>query len=220
MRHLPTWSLGLALSLAWLGCAAETSDPVSEESPSESARPPKSDRSSSERPPFEPTFPEPPPEEEGQQPNPGQTTCEDKDDPGGAESVAKALAPTDDCDDTFKTVSGIANGPVDVDFYKLSAEDKFLCALETEFGSQTAGLEFCVYARCKNSTANAVSGCKHGTLTTAPSGIKGCCTATPGKATPDLDCSGITDDDSADFYISVKPTGPAQCLPYSFSYRY
>ncbi len=225
MRHLPTWGLVLTLGAAWLGCAGETAEPSAAEEangtePStRGAGSGTGSTTSNDRPPFEPTFPdagpaEPPPSDGG------PATCVDKDDPGGAESVAKALAQTDDCDDSMKSVKGVANGPIDVDFYKLAAHDKFLCSLDTEFSSPSAGLELCVFARCQNSTANAVSGCKDGTMKTAAGGMKGCCAATPGKATPEWDCSGITDNDSADFYISLRQAGGSKCLPYTLNYRY
>lgn len=230
MRHLPTWGLAAALVLggaAWLGCTADGAAPLAEDADGTepSTRGASSSSGSgntpSDRPDFQAEFPDAGPDQPGNDAG-GSTpaTCVDKDDPGGAEGVAKPLAATDDCDDSMKSVKGIANGPIDVDFYKLSAQDKFLCSLDTEFNSPTAGLELCVFARCGNSTANAVSGCKSGTLKTAAGGIKGCCAATPGKATPEWDCSGITDNDSAEFYISVKQAGGNECLPYTLNYRY
>jgi hypothetical protein len=214
----------LILALGWLGCAADTSEPTQDGDPTEPASAPSTNApgGGSERPPFETTIPDaPPPPDTDPGPQQGES-CADKDDPGSSESVAKALAATDDCDNAIKTVNGIANGPIDVDFYKLSATDKTFCSLGTEFNSPTSGMELCVYARCQNSTANAVTGCTHGTLMTSASGMKGCCSATPGKATPEWDCSGITDNDSADFYISLKQLsgGTNKCLPYLLNYVY
>jgi hypothetical protein len=203
-----------------VGCAssaeAEFPDPAVEQ---EDTRPTKKE----ERPEFEPTFD---PEGDGDSNPSGDPTprdgdqCIDNSDPGGAENLAKALPPTDDCDDDYKTVSGVAKGQVDVDFYKLSAEDRTLCNTETDFEGLTAGTEICVYARCKNSTVNAVSGCLAGTPSTSDIGMKGCCAAAPGRATPDLDCSGWTDDDSSDFFIRVKQLNADKCLPYQFAYRF
>jgi hypothetical protein len=135
--------------------------------------------------------------------------------------VAKVLPGTDDCDDSLKTIKGVVNGAVDVDFYKLSGSDKAGCKVETEFGATAAGLELCVYARCKNSTKNAVTGCAAGTPSTSAIGTKGCCAATPGKAIPEWDCDGITDNDSADFVIRVKQAKNADtCVAYSLTYRF
>ncbi|MDF2694867.1 MAG: hypothetical protein K0S65_3250 [Labilithrix sp.] len=198
--------------------AAEDPEEVPAEAP---AREKKNDDDETQATEFEASFDEPdagpnddptPPDDEDQ--------CIDKDDPGGAENVAKALPATDDCDDSYKSVSGVAKGAVDLDFYKLSASDKTGCLLETDFEAQTAGTELCVFARCKNSTADAVTGCAQGVQTTSDIGMKGCCAAAPGKAVPEWDCSGITDDDSADFFLRVRQINQDKCLPYSFRYRY
>jgi hypothetical protein len=180
--------------------------------------------SSTERPVFDASFAPTDPSDAGPNaapPSGGSASCVDDNDPGGSENLAKQLPPTDDCDNSFKTVKGVLDGAVDVDFYKLSGSDKFLCSLDTEFSSGTASTEICVYARCKNATANAVSGCKQGTEDSSVVGMKGCCAAGPGKATPSWDCSGITDNDSADFLIRIRQeAGSDKCLPYSFSYRF
>lgn len=156
-------------------------------------------------------------------PEGGGDTCVDPDDPGSAENVAKPLADTTDCDNTDKQVKGVMNGAVDVDFYKVSGTDKFGCSLNTAFKSATKGVELCVYARCKNSTADAVTGCSGGSVAdTSSTGMKGCCVNAPGEATPQWDCSGITDNDSADFVIRVRQsvTSMDQCLAYSFTYQF
>jgi hypothetical protein len=154
-------------------------------------------------------------------PSGGADECIDKDDPGATEALAKKLPDTDDCNNDLIEASGIANGGVDVDMYALSAKDKLFCELDTDFEGETAGTELCVFVRCQNSTANAVTGCDGGEETTNDIGMKGCCAAAPGKATPKWDCSGLTDNDSADFFISVKETpGTNQCLPYKFKYRF
>jgi hypothetical protein len=154
-------------------------------------------------------------------PEGGGDTCVDNDDPASTETNAKGLPNTDDCDNSFKTVKGVINGAVDIDFYKLAGQDKAGCSLDTEFSAATAGTEICVWARCKNATENAVSGCAQGVEDTSVVGMKGCCASAPSKATPEWDCEGFTDNDSADFIIRVRPLAGAQaCLPYTFSYRF
>jgi hypothetical protein len=182
-----------------------------------------SSSTSTNRPAFDASIPPAEEQDANVDPTPqgGGDTCVDSDDPGSSETNAKQLAKTDDCDNGFKTVKGVLNGPVDVDFYKMSADDKFGCSLATEFSSPTAGAEICVYARCKNATENAVTGCAQGVEDTSIIGMKGCCAAAPSKATPEWDCSGITDNDSADFIIRVKQVaGSNKCLPYTFAYRF
>lgn len=159
----------------------------------------------------------------------GADSCIENDDPGPSTNLAKKLPDTDDCDNELKEVSGVANGGVDVDFFWIQATDKgistshpFGCSLDTTFQAETSNTEMCVYARCRNQTDNAVTGCEGGTEKTDPvTGLKGCCTAGPGTATPKWDCSGITDNDSADFFVSIKQTNHGeQCLPYKFKYRF
>jgi len=117
------------------------------------------------------------------------------------------------------------NQRVDTDYYSLSAVDKGPslshpagCKLDSAFETKTAGTEICVFARCKNTTENTVTGCTEGKAATSENGWNGCCGT---KAVPDLDCSGFTDNDSSDFLIRIKPTNNANaCLPYKFEYRY
>jgi hypothetical protein len=223
MRASPTsryLAISLFVGIALIGCASSTEDgelPAGAESEEDSV-------GSKKAPPpdFDADFQEAgaPSNRNGDPAPPNADQCIDNDDPGGAENLAKVLPATDDCDDSYKTVSGVAKGQVDVDFYKLSAEDRTLCRTDTDFEGLTAGTELCVYARCKNGTVNAVSGCKAGTPSTNDIGLKGCCAAAPAHATPDLDCSGLTDDDSADFLIRVKQINADKCLPYKFAYRY
>ncbi len=179
---------------------------------------------------FEASFEEPDGGDPTKDPTPpgGGDQCIDPNDPGGAENLAKKLPDTDDCDNDYKTVEGVAAGGVDVDYYSLSATDEGPslshpagCKLDTDFEDATSGTEICVFARCKNSTADAVTGCETGSQKTSAIGLKGCCAAAPGHAVPKWDCSGFTDDDSADFFISIKQNNNSnKCLPYKFKYRY
>jgi hypothetical protein len=157
---------------------------------------------------------------------PNSAACIDDGDPGGVESLAKGLADTNDCEDEYKTVSGVAKGAVDVDFYKLSAKDEGPsfshptgCSLDTDFQAETAGTELCVFMRCKNSV-DAVTGCDQGTPATSALGMKGCCVAGPGRALPTWDCPGVTDNDSVDIFLRVRQLKGDKCLPYKFRYRF
>jgi hypothetical protein len=57
-------------------------------------------------------------------------------------------------------------------------------------------------------------------MSTSETGMKGCCAAAPGHAVPQWDCSGLLDDDSADFFLRVKQVDGDRCLPYTVKYRY
>jgi hypothetical protein len=226
-RHARATATRLARALgATAACASNGDAPGSpvegEGNESSSSSSSGSTSSKDDRPTFDASF-APTDQDANVDPTPdgGGDTCVDNDDPGSAENVAKQLPAMDDCDNNFKTVKGVLNGAVDVDFYKVSGTDKAGCNLDTEFSSNTSGAEICVYARCKNATANAVTGCAQGVEDTSVIGMKGCCAAAPGKATPEWDCDGITDNDSADFMIRIKPApNTDKCLPYQFSYRF
>lgn len=240
MRSAPTfgylaWGAAVLVGVV-VGCSSESAGPPTSTPPPGVAPSSRQDADDEPPPDFEADFDAGDDDEDGGRDASAPdattgTTCIDKDDPGSAENVAKVLPPTDDCDDSYKTVSGIANGPVDVDYYMLSATDKGVstshpvgCKLETDFVNETAGVELCVFARCKNSTVDAVEGCERGTVATSDIGMKGCCAsgtgANGGQAIPKWDCTGITDDDSADFFFRVKQVNSKLCLPYKFRYRY
>lgn len=218
MRHVPTLALVLG---AWLvGCAADAEDPAAERGgatskPSSSA---VSGDDEPEAPAFDAQFD--PDGGTGVDPTKPTTpaTCADKDDPGSTEPLAKALPDTDDCNDKDILRKGILSSASDVDMYKLVGRDKNFCQVETRFATQTRGVQLCVFARCLNSTVDAVTGCESGDPTTSDLGWKGCCSNGPGEATPKWDCSGFTDNDSADFFIRVKPTTANACVDYAFSY--
>lgn len=236
------WTVAVSIAIALIGCAStddveDANEPAPATNDATAANPSndKGHTGDPDRPNFDPQFqnsadggsstndPTTDPTPPG-----GQTSCIDKDDPGSAENLAKKLPDTDDCDNDYKEVSGVANGGVDVDMYSLQATDKGIstshplgCSLDTDFQAETAGTEMCVFARCRNATDNAVTGCAEGTETTNAIGMKGCCAAAPGRAVPKWDCSGITDNDSADFFISVKQANNGEkCLPYKFKYRF
>jgi hypothetical protein len=213
-------ALAFVVAFVWLGCGASSDDEGDDFDPDDPfSSSPGSGGGSTGNPPspaFEAGF-----EDDASDSTPdGGDTCIDDDDPGAAENVAKKLPDTDDCDNAFKTVHGVANGAVDVDFYSLSGTDKGGCVRRTMFESPTAGLELCVFLRCKKGSTNLTS-CTHGVLTESDIGMRGCCSATPGKALPSWSCGGrFQFDDSADMFIRVRQPSGNACVPYSFDYRY
>ena len=244
MRSGPTfgylgWVGGAVVALALsVGCAAGEpglEDPTEEPSADDEAKeaPKKKENPEDESPPpkFEPAFDESKPAEGDDKSKdpapPNADQCIDNGDPGGSENVATKPPDTDDCDNDYKTLTGVANGAVDVDFYRLSGNDKGIsfshplgCSLDTDFQGETAGTEVCVFMRCKNSTVDAVKGCDKGTAATSEIGMKGCCAAAPAHALPKWDCKGLTDDDSADIFIKVRQVNGDKCLPYKVKYRF
>lgn len=241
MRFAPTSALcTIAAIFALVGCASSenaeepTSVPETTESTAAQERKPDDAKKTTtgDRPDFAPQFenttaPEQKDEKKGDATPEagGAQQCKDDDDAPGTPALAKKLPETDDCNQDMISVSGVMNGGVDADYYSLSATDKGIsfshpigCKKDSAFETKTAGTEICVFARCKNTTENTVNGCLEGTEATSENGWKGCCGA---KAVPDLDCSGFTDNDSADFLIRIKQTNNANaCLPYKFEYRF
>jgi hypothetical protein len=214
----------VVLLLGWVGCAASQDDGEPADLDDVAGEPGSSSGSSSSgssageptRPAFEAGFDD---DDDAGAPPDGDDVCLDPDDPGSSPSVAKALPDTDDCDNSIKTVNGIMNGAVDVDYYRLSGTDRGGCRIDATFESTTPGLELCVGLRCKKG-ATKFDSCAHGVLSTMD-GANACCSATPGKALPKWSCGGVTQlDDSVDISIRVRqPTGGA-CLPYTLSYRF
>lgn len=207
----------VAVTVGWTGCATSNGDPTDDDElgPTPTAT---SKQDAAPRPDFEAGFPT---EDAGpDDPTPdGGDTCVDNGDPGSAENTAKLLPDTDDAQDNPITVKGVLNGPVDVDFYKLGMTDKFGHSIGADLQTQTSGVEFCVFVKCKGGGATAVNGCNGGVVKTSEIGTKGCCATGPSQATPDWDCTGISDDDSADFFIRVKQTQD-KCTAYTWSYAF
>lgn len=205
----------VVVGVGWMGCATDNGDPVpggEEPSPTTSST---TGKDSGTRPVFEAGFPDAPDPD----PTPdGGDTCIDKDDQGSTETTAKALPDTSDADNSVKTVNAVLNGPVDVDFFKFHMADEFGSSVQADFQIQTAGVEMCVFVKCDGGETT-VSSCTGGVLKTSDIGTKGCCATGPSQVTPNWDCPGITDNDSASFFVRLKQTQD-KCTSYSWSYRF
>lgn len=204
----------VALGVGWLGCATSNGEPGEPEAP---PGPPATATTKPEpttRPDFEAGFTEPDAATDDPTPDGGGDTCVDKNDPGSSESTAKALPDTTDGVDNKTMVTGVLNGQVDVDFYKLKVSDVSTGMLGPDLAIETAGTEMCVFVNCISAGASTVK-CSSGVAATSAGGFKGCCAAGPNQIVPDWNCNGIND--SAELYIRVKQTA-AKCTPYSWSY--
>lgn len=221
--------VAFALAAALFGCASANGDGAGDEAGDEPATTAASQGDDdTPRPAFDASIDGEGDTDDGGAPDPGDPDpnppgggdeCIDNNDPGGAENVAKALANQTDCDNSAKTIKGVLNGPVDVDYYRMTVTDKFGCSIDTDFESATSGPELCVFVKCTNGTTTHLKSCKSGVQKTSDIGMLGCCSSLPGKAIPDWDCGGITDNDSADMFIRVKQTAN-QCLPYTVDYHF
>jgi len=208
--------LAVVVGVGWLGCGTDNGNAGEGEPEPVPSSTSTSKTDGGSRPPFEAGF------EDAGEPNPepdgGGDTCIDKNDQGGTESAAKALPDTDDGQNDPISQTGVLDGPVDVDFFKIRMADKTGRLVEANFELETSGVEMCVFVKCQ-AGATTVDGCNGGVLKTSDIGTKGCCATGPSQATPNWDCPGFTDNDSADFFVRFKQTQD-KCTTYSWTYRF
>ncbi|MDB4933557.1 MAG: hypothetical protein JWP87_529 [Labilithrix sp.] len=206
--------------VGWLGCATNGDAGENEPEPATSGTA-TSKPDPGTRPDFEAGFPDEPDSGTGTGGDPtppgGGDTCVDNGDPGGAENVAKMLPNTDDAQNTAISVSGVVNGAVDVDFYKLHVEDKSFHLLQPDLEATSSGVEMCVFVRCDTTGASGVTCSAPAVAKKSDLGTDGCCATGPAKVTPGWDCNSTTD--SATLFIRIKQTVD-KCEPYSFSYAF
>jgi hypothetical protein len=218
-RHVCSKLLALGAiitAVGWLGCATSGDDPITDDAPATPSPSTKTTPGSDEpRPEFEAGFEDAPPNTDPT-PDGGSGTCADPGDPGSSENTAKALPNTTDAQNDAITVSGVLNGPVDVDFYKLSITDSLTHNVEAATQVKTAGAEMCVFVKCPTGAAEVTCN-GGGTPKKSDLGTDGCCATGPSSATPIWNCSGIND--SATLYFRITQTAN-KCLPYSFSYAF
>jgi hypothetical protein len=204
----------VVLGVGWMGCATN-GDPAAGE-PGTAPTTTSTSKPAPTRPDFEAGFPDDAGNPNADPTPDGGDTCIDKDDPGGAENVAKALPDTTDAQNTPITVKGIMNGPVDVDFYRLKVADTAGHFLQPDLQTPTSGIEMCVFVKCPSGPSN-VTCSAPAVKKTSDIGTEGCCGSGPSSVTPGWNCSGLND--SAELFIRIKQTGD-KCLPYSFSYAF
>lgn len=204
----------VVLGVGWMGCT--TNGDLAPDDTGPAPSPTSTPKPAPSRPDFEAGFPD-----DGANPSrdptpDGGDTCIDKDDPGGAENVAKALPDTSDAQNTPITVKGIMNGPVDIDFYRLKVADTAGHLLQPDLQTPTSGIEMCVFVKCPSGASN-VTCSAPAVKKTSDIGTVGCCAAGPSSASPSWNCPGLND--SAELFIRITQTGD-KCLPYSFSYAF
>ena len=220
-RHVRTQLLVLGAfvcAVGWLGCATSNGEPADDivPTPSPTTRSDSSAKPDDDHPDFEAGFPE---EDAGNtDPTPdGGDTCVDNNDQGSSENTAKVLPDTNDAQNDPITVSGVLNGPVDVDFFKLNVSDGLGHLLQPATSIKTSGVEMCVFVKCPSGSSSNVT-CKGGGVAKKSDiGTDGCCATGPSAATPDWNCGGTND--SATLFFRVKQTAN-KCTPYSLTYAF
>ena len=212
----------IAIAGVWMGCATNGDPAVDDPMPApDTTGTVKADPTA--RPDFEAGFPDMDGGSSGGEGGnnvdptpPGGDTCVDNNDPGGSENTAEALPDTTDAQNTAISVSGVLNGPVDVDFYRLNVADTSFHLLQPDIQATSAGIEMCVFVKCPSGASN-VTCSAPAVAKTSDIGIDGCCGTGPSSVTPGWNCSGT--DDSAQLFIKISQTAD-KCLPYSFSYAF
>ncbi|MCX4240743.1 hypothetical protein [Paraliomyxa miuraensis] len=138
--------------------------------------------------------------------------------PNDDEATATDLGMVDDSDEGG-IVSASLHHPGDVDWYRYQGDDDITGNVDPAREIvASAGLRLCKFLECDNGLAQTEFECPAGTqYALSPSARPGCC-ASDGIALPDLNCTGVTED-NAMVYIRVDMPQEA-CVTYSVSYHY
>lgn len=220
-RHVRSQFLVLGAFIGvvgWLGCGTSSGDAPDDDEPAPSpiAKTPSASTpdGSGDRPEFEAGFPE---DGASTDPTPdGGDTCVDNNDPGSSENTAKVVPDTNDAQNTAIAVSGVLDGPVDTDFYKLNVADTFGHLLQPNMQMKTSGVEMCVFVRCPRGNSGVT--CNGGGVAKKSDiGTDGCCATGPTAAAPTWNCGGT--DDSAVLFFRIRQTAN-KCSAYSFTYAF
>lgn len=137
--------------------------------------------------------------------------------PNETESEAKNLGTIDDCDGSGDSVSGVLNGPDDVDWYRYDGQDAFGCVVgPTRSVTFMMPARICKYVQCSGGGDPTVT-CPAGTTgDTSPGGRPGCCASDGFEI--DIDCPGV--DDNTTTYIRIDNPNGGECIPYTVAYHY
>ncbi len=161
------------------------------------------------------------------QPCSGQACCDENpeacvctptpDEPNDTQDTARNLGDITDDDDDALSVSGTLGGGDSIDWYTFHGEDAWFNSTRPT-AQVTGGFEVCVYATCDTGEVGTwLGGGEH----PCPDGFRregelyGCC-AIDEVSFPLYCTSGITDDDSAQVYVSVASNQPV-CRDYTLT---
>lgn len=139
--------------------------------------------------------------------------------PNDDEASATDLGMVSDNDASGGIVSASLHHPGDVDWYRYQGDDDITGNVDParELVS-SAGVRLCKFLECDNGLAETEFECPAGTqYALSPMARPGCC-ASDGIALPDLNCTGVTED-NAMVYIRVDQPEEA-CVTYSVAYHY
>jgi hypothetical protein len=149
-----------------------------------------------------------------------QVVCtEDLYEPNDAEDAATDLGEIDDDDDHGGVLSASLHHVGDVDWFRYYGNDDFPSVVDpTRELVASGGLRLCKFLECDAGLVETEFECPVGTqYALSPMARPGCC-ASDGFALANLDCAGVTEDNTT-VYIRVDQPEPA-CVTYSISYHY
>ncbi|NUP12103.1 MAG: hypothetical protein HOW73_39155 [Polyangiaceae bacterium] len=129
---------------------------------------------------------------------------------GGAQSLVR-----------YGATCGFLDGD-DTDWWTFYGDDDTLVTdiFDASVDTEATSIELCVYVQCSNGT-NATGDCT-GLASSSENGLAGCCwTGDPSTFNVywDMQCLG-TEEDSGQFYVSVRAPGGGACEPYVLTAGY
>lgn len=149
-----------------------------------------------------------------------QTVCEeDVFEPNDEEAAATELGEINDNDDNGGVVSASLHHAGDVDWFRYSGNDDITGNVDPARELvASGGLRLCKFLECENGLAETELECPAGTDYALSSMARPGCCSSNGFGLPDLNCSGVTEDNAV-VYMRVDQPEPA-CVSYSISYHY
>lgn len=137
--------------------------------------------------------------------------------PNDTEVTAWPLDSIDECDSSGSTLSAVASGLGDVDWYHYSGTSTLTCTADPTVTVDADGLETCVFVICAEGTTT-ISSCTNGSPAMSEAGTPGCCTTGTSSVTAQMSCSSTTN--AADVYMRVTQPSSNTCLPYDLAYHF
>lgn len=140
--------------------------------------------------------------------------------PNDDEADPTDLGEIDDSDDNGGIVSGSLHHPGDVDWYRYQGDDDITGNVDPARAIvSSAGLRVCKFLECDNGLGQTEFECPAGTQYALSTMARpGCCVTGGGIELPDLNCTGVSEDNAA-VYIRVDQ-GEDECVTYSVAYHY
>jgi hypothetical protein len=139
--------------------------------------------------------------------------------PNDVEAEATDLGEINDNDGNGGVVSGSLHLAGDVDWFRYSGNDDVTGNVDPERELvASGGLRLCKFIECGNGLAETEFECPVGTQYALSTMARPGCCASDGIALPDLNCTGVTEDNSTVYIRLDQPD--AACVTYAVSYHY